>query len=391
MIGKYLDGRDLDKTVAELTGSLASIRTSLQAKLEQRADISQQIKALADDRRPAEKRMELASVERRIEQQVERWRALAIAGSLLGRVQASYERNRQPAALREATEFLARMTGGKYIRVWTPLGEPELRVDEADGKSLSVEVLSAGTREQLFLSLRLALVKLYAERGVKLPLVLDDVLVNFDNIRAKAAAAVLRDFAKQGHQLMVFTCHEHIARMFKQLKVDVRELPVNGEISGVLDEPIEEATPRKKREEKPIEVPKMELPPPRIEFAPQPLAPAELRFQRIQYDNVPYVAPPPMPLRLKPQRVRIEKPLLREPVEPVELVAVSPPKPVRKPQRSSKIQLSKQVDRVEWDAEEFEGELKDQIGRTIIVANQTAQLFGEEDIVEVDFSDTNGH
>ena len=39
---------------------------------------------------------------------------------------------------------------------------------------------------------------------------LDDVLVNFDAERAKAAAAVLRDFAAAGHQLLVFTCHEHI-------------------------------------------------------------------------------------------------------------------------------------------------------------------------------------
>ncbi len=60
------------------------------------------------------------------------------------------------------------------------------------------------------MSLRLALASSYARRGAPLPLVLDDVLVNFDADRAKAAAAVLRDFAAAGHQLLVFTCHEHI-------------------------------------------------------------------------------------------------------------------------------------------------------------------------------------
>ena len=386
MVGKYLDGRDLSETHAQLTGSLTSIRTSLQSKLEQRAEITQQIRALAEDRRPAEKRLELAGVERRLEQQVERWRALAVAGSLLSQVQSSYERNRQPVALREATEFLSRMTGGKYERVWTPLGEPELRVDEAGGKSLSVEVLSAGTREQLFLSLRLALVKLYAERGVKLPLVLDDVLVNFDNVRAKAAATVLRDFARQGHQLMVFTCHEHIARLFKQLKVDVRELPVNGRTSGVLDEEVEQIPPpKKKREPRSVEEPMEMLAPPRIDLpsAPQPLTVAELRFQRIQYDAVPVVAPPAQ-ARIKPQRVRVDR---AERFEPVELVAKTvPPKPLRKLNRKQ----ATRVDRVEWDAEEFEGELKDQIGRKIVVANPTSRAFGEDEVVEVDFSDGNG-
>jgi len=389
MVGKYLDGRDLDVTQAELVASLASIRTSLQSKLEQRADIVQQIRQLAEDRRPAEKRLELASVECKLEEQVERWRALAVAGSLLGQVQASYERNRQPVALREATEFLNRMTGGKYVRVWTPLGEPELRVDEASGKSLSVEVLSAGTREQLFLSLRLALVKLYAERGIRLPLVLDDVLVNFDNLRAKGAATVLRDFAKQGHQLLVFTCHEHIARMFHKLGVDVRELPYDGKEGSLFDEEVVEIKPRRKREPEPVEEPVVVHVTPRVEIPPMPLTPVELRFQRIQYDDVPEVMAPPLPVsplptRIRPRKLRIDH---SERVEPVELVAkVAPPKPVRRPNRK----LATRVDRVEWDAEEFSGELRDQVGRRVVVGNQLVRMNGDDDSAEVDFSDGNG-
>ncbi len=386
MIGKYLDGRDLNETHAQLADSLAGIRISLQSKLEQRAEITQQIRALAEDRRPAEKRLELSSVERRLEQQVDRWRALAVAGALLGEVQSSYERNRQPLALREATEFMSQMTGGKYNRVWTPLGEPELRIDEIDGKSFSVEVLSAGTREQLFLSLRLALVKRYAERGVKLPLVLDDLLVNFDAQRAKAAAGVLRDFAKQGHQLMVFTCHEHIARIFKQLQVDVRELPVNGTTPGLLDlEPEAASPPKKKRDPKSVDEPATIVAPTFIQpKAAETVVPVELRFHRLQYDAAPHVAPPPPAPRIKPQRVRIDRAERLEPVE--RTVKISQPKPVRKSMRK----FATRVDRVEWDAEEFEGELKDQIGRRVVVANKNGRLSAADEVVEVDFSEGNG-
>jgi hypothetical protein len=279
----------------------------LQVKLEQRAELQQQIKQLADDRRPAEKRLELAGLVRRIEGQIERWRALAVTGSLLSRVQSSYERTHQPAALREATEYLSRMTGGKYIRVWTPLGEPELRVDEADGKSLSVEVLSAGTREQLFLALRLALVKLYAERGIRLPLVLDDVLVNFDDLRAQAAAEVLQEFTKQGHQVLVFTCHEHIARIFKRLDADVRELPINGRVLGLFAEKPKPAPAPIVPEAKSPEPPPVILPPP-VQLQParadMSLAPISVRFQRIEYDPS-YVAPPPS--KPRPQVVRLKE------------------------------------------------------------------------------------
>ena len=88
-----------------------------------------------------------------------------------------------------------------------------------------MQVLSRGTREQLFVSLRLALVAAYARRGIHLPMILDDVFVNFDAGRTRTACSVLREFAKQGHQLLVFTCHEHVWRMFKEIKVDTRRIP----------------------------------------------------------------------------------------------------------------------------------------------------------------------
>ena len=90
-----------------------------------------------------------------------------------------------------------------------------VRVDDAEGRRYRSrrEPRDAGTALS---SLRLALASSYARRGSPLPLVLDDVLVNFDAERAKAAAAVLRDFAAEGHQLLVFTCHEHIHKLFKR-------------------------------------------------------------------------------------------------------------------------------------------------------------------------------
>jgi hypothetical protein len=129
------------------------------------------------------------------------------------------------------------------------LGENVLRVDDAEGHSLPVEVLSRGTREQLFLSLRLALAASYARRGAPLPLVLDDVLVNFDADRAKAAAKVLRDFAAEGHQILVFTCHEHILKLFTSLKVAVSRLPDNSEV-GAACVAFEQAAAKKPRRRK---------------------------------------------------------------------------------------------------------------------------------------------
>ena len=169
-------------------------------------------------------------MEQRLEEAVQRWQTLAVTCKILQMIRTTYEQQRQPETLQEASKYLDRLTRGRYRRVWTPLGENVLRVDDAAGSSLSVEVLSRGTREQLFLALRLGLAACYARRGAPLPIVFDDVLVNFDADRAKAAVAVLRDFAEAGHQVLVFTCHEHILKLFKALKVPVVNLPDNAEV-----------------------------------------------------------------------------------------------------------------------------------------------------------------
>jgi uncharacterized protein YhaN len=193
--------------------------------LQRRGALVEQQRALAADHSLATKQVELNVVEEQIKKAVEAWRERAAVSLILERIREDYEKHRQPETLREASDYLRQMTDGKYTRIWTPLAHDILFVDTADGQALSVQVLSRGTREQLFVSLRLALVAAYARRGIHLPMILDDVFVNFDAGRTKTACAVLRDFAKQGHQLLVFTCHEHVWRMFQELKVETRRIP----------------------------------------------------------------------------------------------------------------------------------------------------------------------
>lgn len=208
-----------------LSAQLEELEAELKDALERRGAMLEQQRALAADQSLARKQMELDEVAEQLARAVEAWRERAVVSLMLDRVREDYEQNRQPETLCEASRYLGRLTSDKYTRIWTPIAADVLLVDTADGRTLSVELLSRGTREQLFVSLRLALVAAYARRGIHLPMILDDVLVNFDAQRAAIAADVLGEFAREGHQLLVFTCHEHVWRMFQQLKVDCRRLP----------------------------------------------------------------------------------------------------------------------------------------------------------------------
>ena len=218
-------GDTLDTRRNHADDRLQAITRKLHDRLEQRGRLREQMSLLAQDREALLKQLELSVVEKRLDEAVHRWQVLAVASRILEAIRRTYEQQRQPESLKAASGYLRRLTLGRYSRVWTPFGQEALLVDSAEGRSLAVEELSQGAREQLFLCLRLALARCYARRGASLPMILDDVLVNFDQKRAHAAAAVLRDVAAAGQQLLVFTCHEHLARIFKALRVDVRRLP----------------------------------------------------------------------------------------------------------------------------------------------------------------------
>jgi uncharacterized protein YhaN len=253
-IARQLDTRDptaLETRRAQLRQQAERLRGQLIVLHEQRGRLAEQLAAMKTDRRPSEKRLQLAELDKRLEDAVLRWQTLATANSILDRIRDTYERHRQPETLQEASGYLSRLTEGRYVRVWTPLGEHSLKVDDAAGHSLPVESLSRGTREQLFLGLRLALAACYARRGAPMVLVLDDVLVNFDSARARAAVAVLDDFAVAGHQLLVFTCHEHIMEMFAARGAPVARLPDNAEPGRSLEfegaAPADERPKRRRR------------------------------------------------------------------------------------------------------------------------------------------------
>jgi uncharacterized protein YhaN len=103
------------------------------------------------------------------------------------------------------------MTAGRWTRVAADRETPDdpLRVTRFDGETLPVSALSRGTLEQLYLCLRLALAADFPDPGVRLPVLLDDVLVNFSGARRAGAARAIADVAERV-QVIAFTCHPEL-------------------------------------------------------------------------------------------------------------------------------------------------------------------------------------
>ena len=304
--------------------------------LQRQGETAQEMKSLAADRRLAEVKLELACLEKQLAACAEHWRTLGATTCMLEKVCEVYETERQPETLREASAFLKQLTDGKYVRVWTPLGKNALRIDNEKSQSLPLEVLSRGTREAVFIALRLSLAAAYSRRGVTLPLVLDDVLVNFDSIRATHAAKVLRDFASLGHQVIMFTCHEHIMRIFHNIDVQVRVLPAQGQTGDArIYQPHDVPVPAQKVVRR---IPEVIVEKPIV--APVLPKTVEVISPVVEHVPLPPIELPPAPL----MPMANGDAAVREPVSPILLTPVAmeaielPPPPkmdrvIRKPRR----------------------------------------------------------
>ena len=136
----------------------------------------------------------------------ERALVFAAAGAILEKAVERCERERQPELLKEASHILEGFTCGAYTRIYKQLTTGSLRVSgPGEGSDRGIDELSRGTREQLFLALRLALILSLDKGAEPLPVVLDDVLVDFDPDRKRAVRRELARFASE-RQVIMFEC-----------------------------------------------------------------------------------------------------------------------------------------------------------------------------------------
>ena len=160
----------------------------------------------------------LAGVDRLCERYVE----LVLSRRVLNDALERFRRENQDPLVNRGSTLFAFMTGGAFKELLSSFdddGEGRIVGLNSRGEEIPVEAMSDGTRDQLFLALRLAAAERHVERMGSLPFIADDVLINFDDLRAKATLEALADFSKKT-QVILFTHHSRVADLAKSLESD---------------------------------------------------------------------------------------------------------------------------------------------------------------------------
>jgi len=194
------DVTDLDEQIAALGSERDALNQEAGALRNRRAEMER-------DAAATELRQRRADLQGQLEAAADRWIVLALAKDLLARSRAVYEEAHRPAVVQAAERHFAEWTDGRYRRIIAPLGSSIEAVEQGDGTRVRLADLSRGASEQLYLALRFGLVERFVETsGEPLPIVMDDILVNFDDDRAARAARSIEALAGTC-QVIYFTCH----------------------------------------------------------------------------------------------------------------------------------------------------------------------------------------
>jgi uncharacterized protein YhaN len=151
-----------------------------------------------------------------------KWSRFTLARESLNKTIDHYQQTKMPNVIALAEEHFSILTEGIYRTIH--VSNETIEVERKDGMRFQAVELSQGTKEQLYISIRFALVRSFRDI-YRLPLLIDDGTVNFDRDRTGAFVKLLRTMGKE-HQIILFTCHHHISGHFMDNEVIVLEKAV---------------------------------------------------------------------------------------------------------------------------------------------------------------------
>lgn len=202
------DDETFDQKLSELNLSRAELLERTEAVNMRWGELSQELAGGADEHEFDRLKTSYQTVLTRLREATRSFAKTLIAQRMLEEAVSAWEAQSQPAVFAEAGRLLALMTRGRWTGV-TLSDDGEVRVLDDARIAREPRLLSLGTCQQLYLALRISLLISAPGVGANVPVMADDILVNFDAARREGAARALLELARV-RQVIFFTCHEEV-------------------------------------------------------------------------------------------------------------------------------------------------------------------------------------
>lgn len=186
--------------------NLTQLRDEQEKLVEQKTVLNTQMQQLANDETYANLQQQQANLEAEILAQTRDWLTEKLAAQWIDETLSVASQGRLPKIMNYAEQYFSLLTNKRYNKI--SFDDETIVVFDSDHQSSEVGELSQGTAEQLYVSIRLAFVKVMADL-VSLPIIIDDGFVNFDSNRKQNVMALLNQISEE-HQVIYFTADDQI-------------------------------------------------------------------------------------------------------------------------------------------------------------------------------------
>lgn len=190
---------------------IASRQELLATLYEKRGQTVEAMRALGSDEEQRLAIQERQELETELEEALEEWATQALIGHCMDKAQQSYEAESQPKMLELSSNYIQRLTNGAYTLDMWGLDAGLALLDKKGGR-LEMNRWSSGLADQVYLALRLALATVFSHQVDAIPIILDDILVRFDEDRQKSALELLAELGNN-QQIWLFTCQQQVYYM----------------------------------------------------------------------------------------------------------------------------------------------------------------------------------
>ncbi|WP_217586022.1 ATP-binding protein [Lentibacillus saliphilus] len=210
------DGGVLKQKLEQLDIAREELETSLEAK---RSEYARHVAEL--DRMESD--TDFSMLQHRFNMEVDalhkeakKWAVLKTAKSVLEEAKRTFREKYMDKVMEQAAQYFALLTDERYSQIHPPHEQSGFRVEREDGVRFSVNELSQGTVDQLYIALRLGIGRIMSEAH-RVPYMIDDAFVHFDDDRTKRMLSIL-ETQSTDQQMIVLTCKKNIVQTVEKDK-----------------------------------------------------------------------------------------------------------------------------------------------------------------------------
>ena len=213
------DASDIAWQISDTQAKLGEIETQRDQNSERVGRLKLELESMDGNAAAAQAQEDIVESVATMQHHAQQYISLRLAAAILGRVMDQYRQANQSGVLARVSQLFSELTLDSFSGVQVELqenGNLEVMGVRAKGQALvPTSGMSEGTCDQLYLAFRVALLETYLERNAPVPLLVDDLLITFDDRRSVAALRVLAHLS-QRTQVIFFTHHQRLIELARQ-------------------------------------------------------------------------------------------------------------------------------------------------------------------------------